>query len=248
MGGGGSYSVPLPPRSEVDTTRKECAITEVIPTNQLTADVQAILARPHGPQWTDLPNGQGQQIQIALPNKPVPPMVSPWVAMDAWNTVQREVHVNFQDLVTAVADHATGTITLTQSASPDLFMQHLHTILPQVALQPSDRAQFPGFEADTKRWTGWTARDGREWAMPQGFVAVSPWDDFPYRQVGVNWPAQAVLIFAEGDVSIHQFPDPADFTAHCADIEHWVHEYDQDPAQAVAHVHARPHEVESELE
>ena len=216
------------------------------PTSPRPADVQAILAHPQGPQWTALPNGHGQQIQIGLPNQPVPPMVSPWVAMDAWNTVQREVHVNFQDLVTAVADHATGTITLTQSASPDVFLEHLHAILPQTALQSRDRAPFPGFEADTRHWTGWTETDSRTWAMPQGFVAVPPWGDFPYRQVGVNWPAHAVLIFTEGDVSIHQFPDPTDFMAHCADIEHWVQEHDRKPAAAMPHMRTHPHDTELE--
>jgi hypothetical protein len=202
-----------------------------IQTNRLPLTVQDVLLAQEPDQWKELPDGQGQQIRMLLP-KTLPTFVHPWVALEAWNTVQSTTHIDFHDLATAVLHQAPGgsVLTVTQYTREEDFMQGLQHACPGSPLQPEDAARFAGLTPGQHHWTGWTAEESCAWAMPSGFVPVPAWDDYPYRQTGLNIPSRTTLTFAEGDLQVTQHPTAADFIRHCSEMEDWCERYDREPA------------------
>ncbi len=201
-----------------------------IQTNRLPLTVQDVILAQEPDQWKELPDGQGQQIRILLP-KTLPSFVHPWVALEAWNTAQSETNIDFHDLATAALHQASGgsVLTITQYTREEDFMQGLQQACPGSPLQPEDTAGFTGLTPGQHHWTGWSQDSSGDWAMPYGFASVPAWDDYPYRQTGINIPSRTVLTFTEGDLRVAQHPTSADFIAHCAEIEDWCEHYDREP-------------------
>ena len=53
--------------------------------------------------------------------------------------------------------------------------------------------------------------------MPAGFAALA-WAKAPAWQLGINWPAQTLLLWDSGRVTIHRYDAAADLVARCAAI------------------------------